>query len=140
MRAVSALVAAAIVIAAPAAVRAQPDDAPEAEFHLDSRPHVDVPFELQLTVEGLAESPQPDLPKLEIANARVTALGSQPNVMRSVQIVNGRRTDATRVTWVLRWRVVPTKEGSLHVPSVTVVQGSKHAPAQAVAPVAARAN
>ncbi len=131
MRALAALIVVGGIVAAPALARADADDAPTAEFHLDSKPHVGVPFELQLSVEGFAQTPAPEIPKLEIANARVTPQEAQPNVMRRVQTFNGRRSETTRVTWSLRWRIVPTKEGTLHVPAVTVTQGSKHATATA---------
>ena len=52
-----------------------------------------------------------------------------PNVSRSIQIVNGRRSDTTRVTWQLRWRVEVSKAGKLRVPATTVIQGSKRATA-----------
>ncbi len=106
-------------------------DEPVAQFRLGSggRPHVGVPFQLELIVEGFDESPTPDVPKLTIADATVTPLGATPNVSRSIQIVNGRRTDSTRVTWSLRWRVEVTKAGQVRVPSTTVTQGSKRATA-----------
>jgi len=101
---------------------------PRAQFRLErGRPHADVPFHIDVVVEGFEESPAPDQPKLEIAGAAVTALGVQPNVSRSIQIVNGRRVDSTRVSWVLRWRVLVQTAGRLQVPSVTVSQGTKSA-------------
>ncbi len=113
--------------------RAAAADDPVAQFRLGAggRPHVGVPFQLELIVEGFDESPTPDIPKLAIADATVTPLGATPNVSRSMQIVNGRRTDSTRVTWSLRWRVEVSKAGQLRVPSTTVIQGSKRATAAA---------
>jgi len=105
---------------------------PRAQFRLDGgRPHVDVPFQLELLIEGFDESPAPDLPKLELPNATVTPLGATPNVSRSIQIINGRRSDSVRVTWALRWRVEVGKPGALRVPATTVVQGAKRVTAQA---------
>ena len=107
-------------------------DEPRAQFRLDGgQPHVDVPFQLELTVDGFDEQPAPTLPKLELPNAMVTPLGATPNVSRSIQIVNGRRSDAVRVTWSLRWRVEVHKPGPLRVPATTVTQGAKTATAQA---------
>lgn len=107
------------------------DDA-RAQFRLDGgSPHVDVPFRLDLVVEGFDEGPAPELPKLDIANATVTPVGAQPNVSRSIQIINGRRSDSTRVSWVLSWQVSVHKDGTMHVPATTVTQGSKHATAAA---------
>ena len=124
----------AAIIAATLAVLASPAaaDEPRAQFRLASgRPHVGVPFTLELAIDGFDESPAPELPKLVIADAVVTPLGATPNVSRSIQIVNGRRSDSTRVTWSLRWRIEVQKAGQLHVPATTVTQGSKRASAQA---------
>lgn len=106
---------------------------PRAQFRLGNgqQPHVGVPFQLEMVIEGFDEAPAPDVPKLEIPDATVTPLGATPNVSRSIQIVNGRRSDTTRVTWALRWRVEVRKPGQLRVPQTTVVQGSKKAIASA---------
>jgi cytochrome c-type biogenesis protein CcmH/NrfG len=105
---------------------------PTAQFQLGDRsPHAGVPFTLQLIVDGFDEQPQPDPPKLDISGAQVTFVGVSPNVSRSIQIINGRRTDSTNVRWVFQWRVDVAKSGHVHVPAVTVVQGSKRATAEA---------
>lgn len=128
-RFVLALATLAIVTLVPGTAFA---DEPQAQFRLGSgRPHVGVPFQLELVIEGFDESPAPDLPKLAIPDATVTPLGATPNTSRSIQIINGRRTDSVRVTWSLRWRVEVTKPGQLRVPSTTVTQGGKRATAQA---------
>nr|MBA3457467.1 BatD family protein [Deltaproteobacteria bacterium] len=107
-------------------------DEPRAQFRLDGgQPHVDVPFQLELMVDGFDEQPAPVQPKLELPNATVTPLGATPNVSRSIQIVNGRRSESARVTWALRWRVEVHKAGGLRVPATTVVQGAKSATAPA---------
>ena len=80
--------------------------AQRAEYQLRGEPHAGVPFHLDAVVEGLEESPALSQPKLEIAGATVTPAAVQPNVSRSIQIINGRRIDSTRVTWVIRWRLV----------------------------------
>ncbi|MGE5182559.1 MAG: BatD family protein [Acidobacteriota bacterium] len=95
-------------------------------------PHAGMPFELDLVVAGFDEQPQPDQPKLDIPDAAIKPLGVQPNVSRSIQIINGRRSDSTNVTWVLRWSVTPAKEGRLKIPTVTVAQGSRKATAHQV--------
>jgi len=98
-----------------------------AEYQLRGEPHAGVPFHLDAVIEGLEESPTLTQPKLEIAGAQVTPVAVQPNVSRSIQIINGRRIDSTRVTWVMRWRIVAPKPGRLVIPSVTVSQGGKSA-------------
>jgi len=108
-------------------------DEPRAEFRLGDRsdtPHAGVPFSLDLIVEGFDESPPPEVPKLAIADANITFVAIQPNVQHGMQIVNGRRSDFVRVTWVVRWRVEPHKPGGMKIPSVTITQGSKKATAQ----------
>ncbi|MCX5742912.1 MAG: hypothetical protein NT062_10495, partial [Proteobacteria bacterium] len=105
--------------------------APRAQFRMDGQPHVDVPFELDLMVEGFGEAPVPELPTIAIADATVTPLGATPNVARSIQIVNGQRSESATVTWVLRYRVEVSKPGTMRVPSVFVQQGSERAIAAA---------
>jgi hypothetical protein len=128
---VNALVA--VVLLGALAPRTAHADEPQAELRLADRetPHTDVPFDLDLVIEGLDESPQPEVPKLEIAGAQVAFVAVQPNVSRGIQIINGRRSDFAKVTWVMRWRIVSHKEGRLRIPSLTVTQGSKRATAQA---------
>ncbi len=105
---------------------------PRAQFRLGSgQPHVGVPFQLELIIEGFDEAPAPDVPKLDMPDATVTPLGATPNVSRSIQIVNGRRTDTSRVSWSLRWRVEVKKAGTLRVPQTTVTQGGKKVTASA---------
>jgi len=112
-----------------AAARTARADDTHAQFQLGDRerPHVGVPFHLNLLVEGFDEAPQPDAPKLEIANATVSFVAVQPQVSRGMQMVNGRRTDFVQVIWVMQWQVEAHKEGRLRVPGVTVVQGGKRA-------------
>jgi hypothetical protein len=102
-------------------------DEPRAELRLGDRdsPHVGVPFHLDLVIEGFDEAPQPEPPKLEIANAQVTFVAAQPNVSRGIRIINGRRSDFASVTWVMRWRVEPRKEGRIRIPALTISQGSR---------------
>ncbi len=96
----------------------------------DGEPHAGKPFYLSLIVEGLDESPPPAQPTLNIPNAKVSALGAQPNVSQRIEIINGRRSDTREVRWVLRYRVEALTAGVLKVPVTTVVQGSKKAVAQ----------
>jgi Flp pilus assembly protein TadD len=127
MRRIAVLIA-TVLVAGAAPARAQ-SDAPRAQFRLGDRgsPHVDVPFHLDVVIEGLDEAPAPETPRLELANATVTFVAAQPDVSRGIQIVNGRRSDFVKVSWVLRWRVVAHKAGALHIPALTIVQGNKRA-------------
>jgi hypothetical protein len=105
--------------------------AQRAQFRLEGRPNVGVPFELSLVVEGFDEQPPPEQPKLDMPNATATPLGVTPNVMSSIQIINGRRSESRTVTWSMRWRVEVSKEGTLRVPATTVTQGTQKATAPA---------
>ena len=121
------------VLALVATAGAAHADEPVAEFRLGDRdtPHVGVPFLLDMVIEGFDEQPAPTPPKLEIASAQVTFVAIEPSVQRGIQIVNGRRTELSKVTWVLRWSVEPHKEGRIRIPSLTATQGGKHATARA---------
>lgn len=124
------VVSALIVLAALARVAAAEE--PRAQFRLDGgQPHVGIPFQLELIVEGFDEAPAPAQPALVLPDATVTPLGVSPSVARSIQIINGRRSDVTRVTWQLQWRVEVAKAGKLRVPSTTVLQGTRRATAPA---------
>jgi BatD DUF11 like domain len=104
--------------------------APRAEFQLRGEPHAGVPFHLDAVIEGLEDTPALVQPKLEIAGATVTPVAVQPNVSRSIQIINGQRIDSTRTTWVMRWRVLAPKPGRLVIPGLTVSQAGKSAQAR----------
>lgn len=119
--------ACAAVLALVAGARVAAAQGTRAEYQLRGEPHAGVPFHLDAVIEGLEESPAPAQPKLEIAGATVTPVAVQPNVSRSIQIINGRRIDSTRVTWVMRWRIVAPKPGRLAIPSLAITQGGKTA-------------
>lgn len=105
--------------------------AQRAEYRLGSKPHANVPFTLDVVIEGFDETPPPVQPKLEIPGAVVTPLGASPNVSQSIQIIGGRRSISTRVTWVLRYRVETARAGRLQIPALQVAQGAKTAKAAA---------
>ena len=94
----------ALLIALVCVARAAHADEVRAEYRLGDRdtPHVGVPFHLDLVIEGFDEAPAPQVPKLEIANATVAFVAVQPNVSRGIQIINGRRSDFVKVTWIAR--------------------------------------
>ena len=120
-----------VCLAGLATARTARADDPHAEFQLGERgqPHVDMPFRLNLVIEGFEEQPPPDPPKLEIPGATVTLQGVEPQVSRGMQIVNGRRSEFVQVTWLMQWQIEAHKEGRLRIPQVTVAQGGKRATA-----------
>ncbi|MFT3697506.1 MAG: hypothetical protein QM831_30465 [Kofleriaceae bacterium] len=99
-------------------------------MNFDTQPHAGVPFTVQLGIAGFDESPAVELPPLTIAGAKVTPLGATPNTSRSIQIINGRRSQSSETTWYLRWRVEMDKPGKVDLPTVTLSQGSKKATAK----------
>ncbi|HEX3474500.1 MAG TPA: BatD family protein, partial [Kofleriaceae bacterium] len=122
MRWISFLVA---LVAAAGRARA---DEPRAELQLGDResPHVGIPFHLDLRIEGFDKSPQPEIPKLTLPDADVSFVEARPSLPSGFEIIiNGRRADPSKLTWVVRWQIDPHKEGRLRVPALTVSQGSK---------------
>ncbi|HEY1816216.1 MAG TPA: hypothetical protein VGG74_27905 [Kofleriaceae bacterium] len=107
-------------------------DEPAARFSLErgAQPHAGMPFKLLLAASGFDQNPAPDQPKLSIAGATITPLGAQPNVSQSIEIINGRRSVSTTVTWIFSYRVEEPNAGRLSIPATTITQGSKHATAQ----------
>jgi hypothetical protein len=87
----------------------------------NEQPHAGMPFTLLLAVGGFDEKPAPVQPKLDLPGATVTPIGAQPTMQ-------GRR----QLVWVLRYRVVAPKAGSLPLPALTVTQGKKSATAPGV--------
>src|SRR5450432_2007395 len=80
-------------------------DDPQAGFKLEGgEPHAGLPFNLSLIVVGFDEAPTPELPKLDIAGAKVTPLGPQPRVSQSIMVTNGRQSITKNVQWQLRYR------------------------------------
>jgi len=107
-------------------------DEPRAGFQLLERSlYVDLPFHLNVVVEGFDETPKPDIPKLDIPGATVTFVGAEPEPSGGFDIIiNGRRRNVA-LTWLLQWRVEAHKAGLLRIPALTVSQGAKHVTAQA---------
>jgi tetratricopeptide (TPR) repeat protein len=107
-------------------------DEPQARFSLErgSQPHAGMPFKLILAAGGFDQSPAPEQPKLTIANATVTPLGASPNVSQSIEIINGRQSVTSSVTWIFSYRIEAANPGKLQIPTTTITQGSKHATAQ----------
>ena len=114
-----------------AAATAWADD-PQARFSLErgAQPHAGMPFKLLLAAGGFDQSPAPEQPKLTIPGATVTPLGAQPNVSQSIEIINGRQSVTSSVTWVFSYRIEAASPGRLAIPPTTITQGKKHATAQ----------
>ena len=93
--------------------------------------HAGLPFTLSLTARGFDQDPQPEAPQFSVEGAEVSYLGVSANVSSRIQIFNGRRSERHEVTYVYRWRIVPSGSGDYVVPSMTVVQGNKKASVQA---------
>lgn len=90
-----------------------------------------LPFVLSVVAEGFDESPTPEAPTVEIPGCKVTFSGVSPSVRTSLQIINGRRSQTRRVTFVYRYQVEAPKSGRYRVEAVSIVQGSKRAQSRA---------
>ncbi len=108
--------------------------APQAQWSMgsDGQPHSGVPFTLALGVAGFADTPAPELPKVEIAGAIVTPIGPKTSVRQMMtEDSSGRRSIQKEVTWFLQYRVEVTNAGTIQIPAVTVSQGKLRATAAA---------
>ena len=122
---ITAVVTSLVLVTATRIAAAEPTA--EMGVSRNDQPHAGLPFVLHVLAQGFDESPQPEQPKLTIPGAHVTALGANPSVSRSIQIINGRRTESSTVTFDFQWRLQIDKPGAAHVGAVTIVQGSKRA-------------
>src|SRR5215831_8347012 len=93
----------AFVIALVAAGPAHADE-PRAKFQLSETPHVGIPFQLDLVIEGFDKTPQPEIPKLTVPDADVTFVGAQPSASAFEIIIggpDGQRSSLSKVTWAV---------------------------------------
>ncbi|MDB4958437.1 MAG: Tetratricopeptide 2 repeat protein [Myxococcales bacterium] len=117
----------ALLILLALAGTAAADPTAEMGVSQNEQPHAGLPFVLHVVARGFDESPQPEQPKLAIPGAHITPLGANPSVSRSIQIINGRRSESSTVTFDFQWRVEVDKPGPVHVGPITIVQGSQRA-------------
>ena len=107
---------------------AAPASGQRVELSAQSREiYAELPFVLTATAQGFDESPEPTLTGMEIDGAEVMFLGVSPNVSTSISVVNGRRSESRRVTFVFQYRVTVPRGGTHRIPPVTVTQGDKQA-------------
>jgi hypothetical protein len=78
---------------------------------------------LKVRVDNARDIAQPNLGKL--ADFDVTFVGENPFDMRSVQIINGQRTDFVQQGNEYHYRLVPKRSGVLTVPALTVKADGK---------------
>jgi hypothetical protein len=119
----AAVLVAAAVCGAAGAARAQ-----SVSLQIDSRElYAGLPFVLSVAADGFDEDPAPSAPELAIAGCKVTPLGMNPNISTSIQIINGRRSESRRVTFVYQYRVEAAQPGTYEIPALAVSQGGKRA-------------
>lgn len=124
MRSYGRWAALALVLAAKSAPAQS--DAPSLRLSVASESlYTGVPFELSVVAEGFEESPTPDAPVLAIPKCDVQYLGVSPSVQSMIQIVNGRRSEFRRVSFVYRYRVVAEAAGRHTISALTVRQGTR---------------
>ena len=113
----------AVVALAPAAAQAQ-----RAEVTLDrGETLAGSPFVLSVRSEGFDESPTPDVASFQIPGCKVTTLGVSPSVATSISIINGRRSETRRVTFVHSFQVKCDKVGTYQMPALKLSQGKRKA-------------
>ncbi len=109
---------------------ARADGAPQLRLQLTTEAYAGMPIVLQVVADGFDESPAPTQPPLTVAGATVQALGVQPSVSQSIQIVNGRRYQQRDVRWVFEYRILIDKPGAYDIPALSLVQGARKASSQ----------
>jgi hypothetical protein len=80
-------------------------------------------FIYEIRLDGVRSAEAPELG--EIAGARVDFIGGSDSSVSSVMIVNGRRRETSRESYVMQWRVTPTREGTIRMPVQTVDAGGR---------------
>ncbi|MCE9580693.1 MAG: BatD family protein [Deltaproteobacteria bacterium] len=120
----------ALALIALVAVSARADADARLQLRLTTEAYAGMPIGLQVVADGFEENPAPTQPTLTIAGATVQALGVQPSVSQSIQIVNGRRYESREVRWVFEYRILIDKPGSYDIPALSLTQGAHHAASQ----------
>ncbi len=75
----------------------------------------------EIKVEGARSADTPVLG--EISGANVSYIGGSDSSVSSVMIINGRRSETRRESYVMQWRITPTREGTLRIPAAEVRVG-----------------
>lgn len=107
---------------APAAARAQQPITVSARVS-SPRVYVGESFILQIEIDGASSVPTPTLPAIEGLESRFR--GGQDTSSQSTVIINGRRTDSSKVGYAMQFDLVITRPGSLMIPPITVNVGGK---------------
>ncbi len=89
--------------------------------------YAELPFVLSVKAEGFDEEPEPEATPFEIPGCSIRYLGLSPSVQSMVQIINGRKSEFRRVSFVYRYRIEAEKPGTYRIPALKVVQGQKEA-------------
>ncbi|MBL9030891.1 MAG: BatD family protein [Phycisphaerae bacterium] len=117
----TAMVAAVLLLASP--TRAQ-DMGATAQLSA-SRAYIGDAVTLQITVSGASEAAAPDLSGIE--GVRAEYVGGQDTSSQSVTIVNGRRTERVSRSYIMQYRLTPTRAGRIEIPPIeVVVNGTAH--------------
>lgn len=107
--------------------------AQQAQVRVSNGPYyVDVPVDVEVTVEGFQRSPEPTVDVDGPAGAELKLVGVSPNFSSSIQIINGRMSRSERVRFVYRYRLLANRPGRLEVGPFQVTQGNASASAPAV--------
>ena len=88
------------------------------------------PITYEIRVDGVRNAEVPEL--AEITGARTAYIGGSDQSVSSVMIINGQRQETRRESFVMQWRVTPTREGTLRIPVQDVVAGGQALKTRAV--------
>lgn len=94
--------------------------------------YTSVPIELQVSVEGFEESPQPAIEVQPPKRGKLELRGVTPSVSSSIQIINGRMKQWKSVIFKYNYRFQVGETGRYRVGPFKVKQGDKEAITQAV--------
>ena len=98
--------------------------APEATTRVSPGPYfVGVPVHVEVRASDIEESPAPNVSVDAPDGAELVLVSAAPRISSSVQIINGKMTRWKDVTYVMRYRLTPSREGPVKVGPFEVTQG-----------------
>lgn len=113
------LIVAGMALAVPA------QEAPKVSVGVeDNDVYVGEPFRFQIQVDNVDSAQPPELAGL-LPDFTVEYLGGSQNNTQSINIVNGRTTRFERKQYLMNYRLVASRAGSLEIPAITLSIGGQ---------------
>lgn len=114
------LLALSVGVLAGRSVRAQ-----EVRVQLERGPYyLGETFEVQVIAKDFEDEPAPEVAPGRVDGGGLRFAGVSPSTSTSISIVNGKMTRLHEVTFVYRYALTGTREGTLRVPEFSVTQGA----------------